>query len=105
MKLEGLELYEGNDLNAKYDYYKSTDVEKLYNHQQEIINNLISNLESQTETNQVLVNRLLELKTWLLEEVEKRDNELDNYADESDFENSYNQGIIEGLELVLLKLK
>jgi len=41
----------------------------------------------------------------LLDEIEKRDNELDNYADESDFENSYNQGIIEGLELTLEKLK
>jgi len=85
--------------------YHMSDVELLYNHQQEIINNLISNSESQTETNQVLVNRLLELKTWLLDEIEKRDNELDNYADESDFENSYNQGIIEGLELTLEKLK
>jgi hypothetical protein len=101
MKLEDLEEYHTLD----GIFYRYTDVNKLYKHQQEIINNLISNSESQAETNQVLVNRLLELKTWLEVEIEKRSNELDNYAEASDFENSYAQGIIEGLELTLEKLK
>lgn len=65
----------------------------------------MENSLSQSETNKTLANRLLSKTSWLENEIERRESELDNYEDCNEGEYSFAQGIIEGLEIALHHLK
>ncbi len=104
-EVERLELYsDGFDIHPAGDYVRYENIESLYNYQQDIINKLVSNSQSQYETNQVLLNRLLELKSWLSVELEKRKEDLGTYEDTDAEYFRYLEGIIDGLELVTEKI-
>lgn len=101
MKIEDLEEYITND----GFFYSYTEVNKLYNSQQSIIDSLVSNSESQAETNRVLAQRRKYDIDWIENEIELREKELDNYSECNTHELSYAQGVIEGLQTALDKLR
>lgn len=101
MKIEDLEEYITND----GFFYSYTEVHKLYNFQQSIIDSLVSNSESQAETNRVLAQRKIYDIDWIENEIELREKELDNYSECNANELSYAQGVIEGLQIALDKLR
>lgn len=109
MKLQDLKRFEEvwdrieDDKEGKFCLYN--EVEELYNYQQNIINSLVSNSESQSETNKVLVNRLLNKISWLEETIKKQQEYLDGYKDTDIEQFRTLEGIVKGLKLALHNLK
>lgn len=94
--------YQG-DLESDIDgsYCRFSDFETIYYEQKNIIDGLLGNSESQTETNQVVIDRLYNIKKLVSSLLTQAQIDFDYYEDSNELQFGYLEGKVDTLKKIL----